>query len=113
MGTLIKGMGADHVIWGSEAPFYGSPQWEIEAMRRLEIPEDIQQKHGFAPLGVADSMVKNAIFGLNSAKMFGLDLRTARGPISQDTYAQIREEYHQSGGFYRNRSNAQYGFVQV
>ena len=113
VGTLIKGMGADHVIWGSEAPFYGSPQWEIEAMRRLEIPEDIQRKHGFAPLGVADSMVKNAIFGLNSAKMFGLDLRTARGPISQDTFAQIRDEYHQSGGFYRNRSNAQYGFVQV
>ena len=55
LGTLIKGMGADHVIWGTDSVWYGSPQWQIEAMRRLEIPEDMQKKYGFAPLGGANS----------------------------------------------------------
>ena len=47
----------------------------IEAMRRMEIPEDMQEKHGFAPLGGADSSVKQQIFGLNSARLYNLDLQ--------------------------------------
>ena len=47
VGTLIKGMGADHVMWGTDSVWYGSPQWQIEAMRRLEIPDDMQKKYGF------------------------------------------------------------------
>ena len=54
MGTLIKGLGHDHVFWGTDSVWYGSPQWQIEAFRRLEIPEDMQKKHGFAPLGAAE-----------------------------------------------------------
>ena len=46
MGTLIKGLGPDHVIWGTDAVWTGSPQWQIEGLRRLEIPEDMQRKHG-------------------------------------------------------------------
>ena len=51
MGTLIKGLGVDHVNWGTDAVWTGSPQWQIEGLRRLEIPEDMQKKFGFAPLG--------------------------------------------------------------
>ena len=47
-------MGADHVCWGTDAIWTGSPQWQIEALRRLEIPEDLQKKYGLAPLGPAD-----------------------------------------------------------
>ena len=65
MGTLIKGLGADHVCWGSDAVWTGSPQWQIEGLRRLEIPEDMQKKHGFAPIGAdPNSPVKQQIFGL-------------------------------------------------
>ena len=48
MGQLIKGLGADHVCWGTDAIWTGSPQWQIEALRRLEIPEDLQKKYGAA-----------------------------------------------------------------
>ena len=51
IGTLVKGLGADHVFWGTDSVWYGSPQWQIEAMRRLEIPDDMAKKHGFAPSG--------------------------------------------------------------
>ena len=53
MGALIKGLGADHVCWGTDALWTGAPQWQIEGLRRLEIPEAMQKKHGFAPLGKA------------------------------------------------------------
>ena len=51
MGMLVKGLGADHVLWGTDAVWTGAPQWQIEGLRRLEIPEDMQKKYGFAPLG--------------------------------------------------------------
>jgi hypothetical protein len=58
MGTLIKGLDPDHVVWGTDAVWTGAPQWQIEALRRLEIPEDMQRKYGYRPLGPADGPVK-------------------------------------------------------
>jgi hypothetical protein len=68
MGTLIKGLGHQHVFWGTDSVWYGSPQWQIEAFRRLEIPEDMQKRFGFAPLGPADGSVKRDILGYNAAR---------------------------------------------
>ena len=51
LGTLIRGLGEDHVCWGTDSVWFGSPQWQIEAMRRIEIPEPLQKQHGFKPLG--------------------------------------------------------------
>src|SRR2546423_2017030 len=41
VGQLIKGPGADHVCWGTDAIWAGAPQWQIEALRLLEIPDDL------------------------------------------------------------------------
>lgn len=73
LGTLIRGLGPDHVCWGTDSVWYGSPQWQIEAFRRLEIPDEMQRKYGFQPLGPADGPVKRAVFGENSAKLYGTD----------------------------------------
>src|SRR5262249_57238031 len=35
LGTWIKGLGASNVLWGTDSVFHGSPQWQIEALRRL------------------------------------------------------------------------------
>jgi predicted TIM-barrel fold metal-dependent hydrolase len=105
MGTLIKGLGRDHVVWGTDSVLYGSPQWQIEAFRRLEIPDDLQKKYGFAPLGPADGMVKNAIFGYNSAQLYKLDIRAE---LHNDGMAKLKTAYLEQGG---QRSNAAYGYV--
>jgi hypothetical protein len=102
LGTYIKYMGAENVVWGTDTPWYGGPQWQIEAFRRLEIPEDMQKKHGFAPLGGATSAVKNAIFGYNSARLLNYDMREASGPMEHDTFAQIKAAYETKGGLYPN-----------
>ncbi|MBL8700331.1 MAG: amidohydrolase family protein [Alphaproteobacteria bacterium] len=106
MGILVKGLGADHVVWGTDAVWTGSPQWQIESLRRLEIPEDIQSKHGFAPLGPADGPVKTAIFGGNSARMYRYDARKAG--LETDRFAALKAEYLRSGA---DPSNLRYGYV--
>src|SRR5881296_3813329 len=108
VGTLVKGLGADHIIWGTDSLWYGSPQWQIEAMRRLEIPDDMQKKHGFKPLGPADGPVKKAIFGGNSARHYGLKPKIAQHGITTDKIAAIKAEYLAAGGA---RTNARYGYV--
>ena len=77
MGMLIKGLGVDRVVWGTDAVWTGAPQWQIEGLRRLEIPEDMQKKYGFTPLGPADGAVKTAVFSGNSARLYGIG--AARG----------------------------------
>lgn len=110
LGTLLKGMGADHVIWGTDSVWYGSPQWQIEALRRLEIPEDMRQKHGFAALGAADGLTKTAIFGLNSTKLYGLKLDSATlEPLGEDAFARVRHAH--AGGALRD--NVAYGYIDA
>jgi predicted TIM-barrel fold metal-dependent hydrolase len=107
LGTLIKGLGSDHVIWGTDSIWTGSPQWQIEALRRLEIPDDMQQRHGFAPLGAADGVVKKAILAENGLRLFNYEQRAELART--DRLAALKAEYEASGG---GRSNLRYGFVR-
>ena len=114
VGTLIKGMGVDHVLWGTDSVWYGSPQWQIEALRRLEIPEDMQKKYGFAPLGGADSAIKQLIFGGNAARMYRINLKAAdniRMPtFSEDRLGALKSEYELAA---KEPSNLRYGYVRT
>jgi len=106
MGILIKGLGVDHVVWGTDALWTGSPQWQIEGLRRLEIPEEMRKTYGFAPLGPADGPVKQAIFGGNSARMYRYDVKKAAW--RDDRFAALKSDYERGG---RDPSNLRYGFV--
>ena len=69
----------------------------------------MQTKYGYAPLGTApDSAVKNTIFGLNAARLYGLADAAALRPFDDDAAAAIRREYQAGEGM---RSNKFYGFV--
>jgi predicted TIM-barrel fold metal-dependent hydrolase len=107
MGQLIAGLGVDHVCWGTDAIWTGSPQWQIEALRRLEIPEALQRQHGFKPLGAADGPVKRAILGENNARLYGVPA-PQRAALEDDGLAQARRRYADLGGA---RSNRAYGYV--
>lgn len=108
VGILIRGLGPERVVWGTDSIWYGSPQWQIEAFRRLEIPEDMRKRHGFAALGAADGPVKTTIFGTNSARLYGISPDQAKRPMT-DNLAQFKDEYQRGGG---QRSNLAYGYVR-
>jgi uncharacterized protein len=109
LGTLIKGLGADHVVWGTDAIWTGSPQWQIEGLRRLEIPQEMQQKYGFQPLGDAQGPVKSAIFGGNNARLYNYT-PAQRSALATDPLAEAKRIYVASG---TSRSNVAYGFVRT
>jgi hypothetical protein len=95
------------VIWGTDAVWTGAPQWQIEGLRRLEIPEDMQAKHGFAPLGAADGPVKRGIFAANGFRLFGYD-RHAELTVP-DRFAAIKQDYLRNGA---EPSNLRYGYIR-
>jgi uncharacterized protein len=108
VGCLVRGLGADHVVWGTDALWTGSPQWQIEGLRRLEIPEDMQKRFGFKPLGAADGPVKTAILSGNSARLYSY-----KAPASwskMDRFAALKQKYIQAGPL---RTNLRYGYVSV
>lgn len=112
LGTLIKNMGADHVIWGTDSLWFGCPQWQIEAFRRIEIPEDLQEKFGYAPLGDGLSDVRNAILGYNAAKLYNLEIGANGRPIKNyenDQLAKMKNKYLAAGGA---RDNVYHGWIQ-
>jgi predicted TIM-barrel fold metal-dependent hydrolase len=107
LGYMIKGLGADHVVWGTDALWTGSPQWQIEALRRLEIPEEIQKKYGLAPMGPADGPVKTAILGGNNARLYNHTPKMM-GEVQNDHLAYCKSIYDKHGG---ERTNLAYGYI--
>ena len=108
LGTIIDAFGADHLLWGTDSVWWGSPQWQIEAFRRLEMPDDLQKRFGFKPL---TAEVKRQVFGLNAARVYGVDPKTKLNPLPNDWLEQLRRLYKQSGA--ASASNTQYGWVKA
>jgi hypothetical protein len=100
-------MGFDHVCWGTDAIWTGAPQWQIEAFRRLEIPEDIRKKYGYVELGPADGALKNAVFGDNNARLYNYS-RERRAELDGDKLARAKAIYDVHG---EGRTNLAYGYV--
>src|SRR6266550_1056346 len=69
MGQLMKFLGPDRIVFGSDSVWYGSPQWQLEAMWRFQIPDGLRKKYGYPEL---TQNAKRKILGLNSAKLYGI-----------------------------------------
>lgn len=113
MGTCVKGLGADRVVWGTDSIWWGSPQWQIEALRRLEIPPAMQKRHGFTPLGAPDGEVKNQIFGLNLARLFNVDPKIQHGRMKEgdlDGLDRLKAEYAKT---HPEPAQVRYGWVRT
>ena len=105
LGQMIAAFGADHVLWGTDSIWYGTPQWQIEAMRRFAIPNELIDKHGYAPLTRA---TKEQIFGLNASRVFNVDVNAKRNEIPADYLSKIRMAYLDEGA---EPSHRWYGWV--
>lgn len=96
--------GEDRILWGTDSIWGGSPQSQIERLRRLQIKEELIAKYGYPQL---TPKVKAKIFGLNAARLFKVDPDAARKAIRVDKLSQMKEEYQLAA----EPSNTQYGWV--
>ncbi len=108
LGMIIRAFGADNVLWGTDSIFWGSPQWQIEAFRRLQMPEDLMKHFGYAPL---TDEVKAKIFGRNAARVYGVDIGKQRKAVPSDYLERLQKIYQQ--GSFPSPSNTQYGWVHA
>ena len=89
IGTLLDGFGADHILWGTDTPVIGPPDWQIEAFQTFTIPEGVAAQRGYPQL---TPEVKNKIFGENAARIFGIDIAAARQAIEGDLLYKLRDD---------------------
>jgi len=106
MGKNIKYYGADHVIWGTDCLWWGSPQWVIDAFKRFQISDEFCEKFGYKKITKED---KAKIFGLNAARLYSVDPKAKRKALPADGLEKLKVAYRESGGV---RSNAAYGWVR-
>lgn len=107
LGMMIAAFGADHVLWGTDSIWWGSPQWQIEAFKRLEMPEALAKRFGYAPL---TTEVKRKILGANAARVYGVDPAALVKPVPTDYVDKLRAAYRESG--LASPSHTQYGWVR-
>jgi predicted TIM-barrel fold metal-dependent hydrolase len=69
IGQQLYYMGSDHIVFGSDSLWYGGPQWQIDALWRFQIPDQIAERWNYPQLTDHD---KRNILGLNSARHYGL-----------------------------------------
>jgi hypothetical protein len=90
MGKLLKYVGEDNVLWGTDCLFYGSPQDQIQAFRAFQISEEYQEKYGYP--AISDE-IRAKIFGLSSAKIYGIEPVTKTVAHAADAIGRAKAEY--------------------
>ena len=107
IGKNIQHYGSDHVIWGTDCLWWGSPQWVIDAMKRFQISDELCDKFGYKKVTKAD---KAKIFGLNAAKVYGVDAGQHMKAFPNDALENLKTVYLENGG---TRDNMAGGWVRA
>jgi hypothetical protein len=107
MGKNIGTYGADHVIWGTDCLWWGSPQWCIDAFKRFQISDELCEKFGYKKITKED---KKKIFGENAAKIYGIQPKDKRNPLPSDALDRLKIAYTEQGG---QRDNVAWGWVRA
>lgn len=89
LGKVVTHLGPDHVIWGTDSLWWGSPQWQIEALRRFRIPDRLVEGYGYTQL---TDETKSKILGLNAARLWNIDVEKARREIASDRISQVKAD---------------------
>ncbi len=87
LGKLLKHLGEDRIVWGTDSVFTGSAQEQIVAWRAFQIPLSMQEQYGYPPL--TDS-ARRKILGLNGARVYGVDPAAVRCAIENDAISNLR-----------------------
>ncbi|MCW8091239.1 amidohydrolase family protein [Alteromonas sp. ASW11-130] len=90
LGKLIKYVGENNILWGTDSIWYGSPQDQIQAFRTFQISKEFQEAYGYEEL---TRSVKQKIFGLNAAKPYGIEVDEINRFIKGDAITTAKQDY--------------------
>ncbi len=90
MAKLIKYIGEDNVLWGTDSIWYGSPQDQIQAFRTFQISKEFQERHEYSAISRNQ---KAKIFGLNATKPYQISAQEVAHFIQKDSVAKAKQNY--------------------
>ncbi|MBI3952056.1 MAG: amidohydrolase family protein [Acidobacteria bacterium] len=90
IGKLLKFVGEDRVVWGTDSIWYGSPQDQIEAFRAFQISQQFQEQYGYPAL---TPEIKAKVFGLNAAVPYGINPSQVAHQLRRDEIHRRKIEY--------------------
>ena len=73
----MRDLGPDYVLWGTDSLLWGNPQWQIEAFRKFQIPDQLVEGHGYPKI---THEIQAKVFGENAARIWNLKT-TAQAPL--------------------------------
>jgi predicted TIM-barrel fold metal-dependent hydrolase len=90
LGKLLVALGPDRILWGTDCVYNGIPQSQILAFRMFQIPQSMREMYGYPEL---TAEIKAKIFGLNAARIYGIDIAATRREITADDVAMLRTAF--------------------
>jgi predicted TIM-barrel fold metal-dependent hydrolase len=87
IGKLLLYVGEDNLLWGSDAIWTAKPQPYVDAFWNFEITPQFQMQYGYPEL---TQDLKRKILGLNSAKLFNIDVSARRCEIDKGAMAYVK-----------------------
>jgi predicted TIM-barrel fold metal-dependent hydrolase len=92
IGKLLRYLGEDRVLWGTDSIWYGSPQDQIQAFRRFQIDPELRERYGYPEITGA---IRAKVFGLNAALPYGIDVPAARARTAGDAVSRAEAAFRQ------------------
>jgi uncharacterized protein len=92
LGKLLRHVGEDNLLWGTDSIWYGSPQDQIQAFRSFQIAPELIEAHGYPELTPA---LKTKVLGLNGAKVYDIAVPERRQRTEADPIGRRRAAYRQ------------------
>src|SRR6056297_615837 len=71
IGKLMKYLGEDNVLWGTDSIWYGSPQDQIQAFRAFQIDESLRDEFGYPKITPS---LRAKVFGLNATRPYQISV---------------------------------------
>jgi predicted TIM-barrel fold metal-dependent hydrolase len=81
IGKLVKHIGPDNVLWGTDSIWYGSPQDQIQAFRAFQIAPALREKHDYPEI---TPELRAKIFGRNALKVYAIDPALLKKHLAKD-----------------------------
>jgi hypothetical protein len=92
LGKLLQHVGEGNVLWGTDSIWYGSPQDQIQAFRSFQFADELVERHGYPVLAPA---LKAKIFGLNGARVYGVEVPEQRKRTEADPLGRRKAAYRE------------------
>jgi hypothetical protein len=83
LGKLLRAVGPERIVWGTDCIWYGSPQPLVDAFRAFTIPQRMQDEFGYPAL---TAEVKQLILATNACRVYGVDPAAARAARGDDSW---------------------------